>query len=591
PDEKLANWLKNLTAKAVDTTDNYEVSAKGFSKSSTDKEPVSLNSVLNGLEDAELYAIYEFPRLYKVHFRAEEGNATKLKNKAYYNFPEKIVYVRQDKDGNTTGRITAPEINIEPESGYELNEDWITENAKNNKKLKPDVETVFIAEDETEIYYYLDFVEPEIKITVRANGGTFKDPSGKDVDNFSFDYARFSPNEDLANWLKNLTATKVDKTDNYEVTTNTWTKVSASGETVTIDEILNYNTSVEIYAKYDFPTLYTYNFTAEKGNSASLINKAYTSFNKVTRHVRLNKENNTKGTLAVPALVPAINGFKSSTTWVDNSGKTLNPNNEVTISKNSDSATTFDYYLTWTEPSINITVYANGGEFEDPDGKKVTDKYSFTYKKFSTAAKIKNWFTGLNPKAVDATDNYEVSASGFAKSKSGTDFVNLDDVVNGSEDIELYAIYEFPVLYKAVFRAEKGGASELKGTAYESFEPETIYVRLNRDKYTKGQLKAPALTSLKLLNDYTTDGIWRAENTAYGNVKAGETLTVEKMSGLDTMYFYLNFTEKVPEPETEPAPAPAPYNPGGGSSGGSSSGGSSREKAGTSTRKAKVQHS
>ena len=419
------------------------------------------------------------------------------------------------------------------------------------------------------------FAEPyeekeTISIKLNANGGKFKDPSGSDVTtSYTFTYRRSRPDDNIRNWFNSLVPTAVDTRDNFEGTFKGWSRLSDALKGMTISEILEYEADLELFAFFDYPTLLTLKFSAEKNNNTKLKGKAYDSFDTKTVYVRLTNNNYT-GNVVAPAIdVTPKNGYTISNKWETDDtsfNKYLEPRVN-TIFQNVTNTTEFNYYLVWTEPEISIKINSQSGIFSDPTGKVVNKNESYTvkFKKYASEDNLTNWLKKLAPKAIDTKDNYEVVATKFVDVNDSTKVYTTEQLLALTQSTEVNPVYEFPTIYTAVFRAEKGGASSLKGKAYNAFNPITKYVRLTESENTKGILTSPDSSVVTLKGGYTTDYVWKAENSAYSNVKAGEALTVGQMSiANDTMYFYLSFTAPAPDPQPV-------YNGGGGGGGGGGS--------------------
>ncbi|MBQ2205184.1 MAG: hypothetical protein II411_04760, partial [Lachnospiraceae bacterium] len=465
PDEDLKNWFKSLVPTSKDSIDNYPGEFKGWSKFQDTQSFMTVDEILAFESDITLYAHFYYPDLYKFVFQAEKNGANKLRGIAYESFEEKTVYVRMTKSAGSSGDLPVPKIDIELINGFKLKEDnvgkkWTAADQENAqyKYLYENRTEPINNHDVKTFYYYLEYEEPELEVKINANGGTFTDYEGNTVtDSYTFKYKKYSSPESLVNWFKNLTLTKVEEIDGYEITSKNLVDANDSSKVYTVNDILEMTESVEVKFQYKVPLLYTFNFTAEEGGKSELKGKAYDEATFDPVYVRIDKNEYTQGVITAPSYADLPkNGYKAGAKWISETGKALSPDNITTFDKIDDADMTFNYYLVWTEPSINVTINANGAEFTDPNGNKVTDEYSFTYKKFSPDEKIANWFKNLTAKAIDSKDNYEVTVKGFAKAPKSTELVNLEAVLDGLENTTLYAIYEFPTLYTYNFTAEKG---------------------------------------------------------------------------------------------------------------------------------------
>ena len=199
---------------------------------------------------------------------------------------------------------------------------------------------------------------------------------------------------------------------------------------------------------------------------------------------------------------------------------------------------------------ITIKLNANGGEFKDPNGNNVTTSYSFVFDKNHPDESLRNWFSSLVPTYTDPTDNYEGEFRGWSRVEDGKKMFTVDEILSYESDIELYAYFNIPKQYKFVFRAEKNGASNLKGIAYNDFPDKIVYVRMTESNGVTGDIAVPKvdielINGFKLKEDINYGKRWKAEDES----NAPELFLYEDRQysmynrSQTTFYYYLEYQE------------------------------------------------
>ena len=204
-----------------------------------------------------------------------------------------------------------------------------------------------------------------VNITVHANGGTFKDPDGNIInDSFTFEYDTMNPNADLVNWFKNLNATCIAKEDGYESTEFLFSRLADELKSISANEILEYNSDIDVYLYFSFPQLYTLKFRAEKGGSKRLNNIGYKDFVEKTAYVRLTEKYS--GKVIAPSIeMSVLSGYSLNNRWISENtsfNKYLVPGKE-TVFHNVVGTTVFYYY-----PDLSVVYNANSSSSSGGSG-------------------------------------------------------------------------------------------------------------------------------------------------------------------------------------------------------------------------------
>lgn len=203
-----------------------------------------------------------------------------------------------------------------------------------------------------------------------------------------------------------------------------------------------------------------------------------------------------------------------------------------------------------TKDVINITFHGNGGTFRNFDNTATVSEITIEYNKLIENKEIDQYINNLIPVIYDDELQLEGRFRGWQYTKTWPEGsvrgLYVYDLIENTDDVDVYAIYDFPEIVYVTFRVQKGGGSNLKGQVYNGdFEEVTVKVLLNETYGLAGRITAPTFGNIKPRSGWNMGTRWVAENNnSYKYlVPGGEQRYVKDVrSNAPMTYYYIEFT-------------------------------------------------